>query len=119
MLHVVNKKSLLNAAEYFRQENRRHARVIKKASKLAVSELLEIAAMKGIAEMPARPLLEGSASAGAAAAPVASADTLVASGRSSASASSASAPSAASAMPDDELALHDDERDADPADPEL
>lgn len=30
------------------QENRRHARVVKKASKLAVSELLEIVAMKGM-----------------------------------------------------------------------
>ena len=30
------------------QEHRRHARVVKKASKLAVSELLEIAAMKGM-----------------------------------------------------------------------
>ena len=103
----------------FLQENRRHARVIKKASKLAVSELLEIAAMKGIAEMPARPLLEGSACAGAAAAPVASADASAASGRSSASASSASAPSAASAMPDDDMPLLDAEHGADPADPEL
>ena len=35
------------------QENRRHARVVKKASKLAISDLLEIAAMKGMrAEAP-------------------------------------------------------------------
>ena len=32
----------------FLQENRRHARIVKKAGKLAVSELLEIVAMKGI-----------------------------------------------------------------------
>ena len=35
-------------ASKYPEENRRHARLVKKASKLAVGELLEIVAMKGI-----------------------------------------------------------------------
>ena len=104
----------------FCQENRRHSCVVKKASKLAVSELPEIAAMKGMrAEVSAPPQLEGSASAGAAAASAALPGASSASARSSASASSASAPAAGSAMPGDEMPLLDAEHDADPADPEL
>lgn len=35
------------------QENKRHARLVKKASKLAVTDLLEIAAMRGLKAEPA------------------------------------------------------------------
>ena len=41
------------------QENRRHARLMKKASRLAVTDLLEIAAMKGV---EANDLTQGSSS---------------------------------------------------------
>ena len=48
------------------QENKRHARLVKKASKLAVTDLLEIAAMRGLKAEPAA--CSGGEAAGAAAA---------------------------------------------------
>ena len=46
------------------QENRRHARVVKKASKLAISDLLEIAAMKGMKAEAPESAISSAASAG-------------------------------------------------------
>jgi len=39
---------LARTHQYLPKENRRHARLVKKASRLAVTDLLEIAAMKGV-----------------------------------------------------------------------